>query len=96
MIVKLLGILDLIAILFLLLKEYFNFKDWFPMILLTIAGIYLLVKGIIFILTLDFASAIDIISGIIIIFAAHFDIPQMIVLVVIVVLGQKAVFSLIS
>lgn len=97
MIVKILGILDLIAVIAFLIKNYFDAAgNWFPTTLLLIAGIYLLVKGIIFILTLDFASAIDIISGIIILFAVYFHIPTLLAALLIVVLGQKAIFSLLS
>jgi hypothetical protein len=96
MIVKILGVLDLIAVIILLIKNYFDKSAWFPIILVLIAGSYLIIKGIIFILTLDFASIIDIVSGIIIVFAAYFHLPLLLSALVIILLGQKAFFSLVS
>jgi hypothetical protein len=94
MLVKLLGLLDFITIFLFLIKNYFDKSGWFPHIFLIVAGLYLIIKGAIFILSMDYASIIDIISGVVILFAAYYQIPSLIAMVVIILVGQKAFFSL--
>jgi len=91
--VKLLGIFDIsAAILFWL----FAFFAIIPEKFLLLAAFYLLVKGVIFLVSRDIASIFDIISSAIIFLALNFTIPKAIVIIVSLFLLQKGIFSLLS
>jgi hypothetical protein len=97
MLVKLFGIFDLIiAIIFFLNNNLDKIGGWFPDRIVLYAGIYLLIKGIFFILTLDFASLLDIICAIIIIASIYTPVSLIISAIVIILLLQKGFFSLVS
>lgn len=89
-----LGIVDLFIAGVFALKLIFNFA-FLDNVLLS-AGIYLLIKGAIFLIGMDFASVLDVLSGIVLILASFFNIPPVIGIIVIVFLVQKGIFSLVS
>jgi hypothetical protein len=89
-----LGIVDLFIAGVFALKLIFNFA-FLDNIILS-GGIYLLIKGAIFLMSLDFASVLDVLSGIVLISAYFFEIPFVIGIIVIVFLVQKGIFSLVS
>jgi hypothetical protein len=97
MILKILGFLDILAaILFFLNSVFDKSNTWLPNKIIFIAGVYLLVKGIFFILTLDFASIIDVISGILIIISVYYPLYMILTSIVVILLLQKGIFSLVS
>lgn len=89
-----LGIVDLFIAVIFSLKLIFNFA-FLDNILLS-AGIYLVIKGAIFLIGMDFASVLDVLSGIVLILTYFFKIPLVIGIIVIVFLVQKGIFSLVS
>ena len=90
MIVKLLGLLDLVVAIILAASNSL------PNIIVKQAGFYLTLKGLFFSLTGDFASIIDFFVGIYIIISS-FGVQNTIVsLIVFLYLLQKAIFSLFS
>lgn len=91
--IQILGILDIISAIVLILKYFFQS---FPDKLVWIFAIYLIVKGIIFLLGRDFISALDIVCGIIFIIAVFFPISSKVLIFVCFFLIQKGVFSLVS
>lgn len=93
MIVKILGILDILAALSFWLSAVFNI---IPDSLILLIAIYLIVKGIIFIISQDIASILDILSGLIIYASLSFNLPFFISLIVVLFLIQKGIFSLIA
>jgi len=94
---KVLGVADLITALAFFLNTFLDKTDhWFPDKIIIILAIYLIIKGIFFLVSLDFASIIDIICGIILILSIYMFIPLILSTVVLVFLLQKAIFSLIS
>jgi len=86
---KILGSIDLLVTLIIL------FYSLFPKTIIFYGAFYLIVKGLIFVITSrDFASYIDIICGVYAILLG-FNISHPIITVVVVLfLGQKVVFSL--
>lgn len=93
MFLKALGILDLFAVIIFILHTYTPFK---LITLLIICGIYLLSKGVIFLLFGNFLSIIDIICGIVLLVSLLFVLPKLIVMIVCIFLIQKGLFSLIN
>jgi len=95
MLLKIFGVIDLgIAIFFAL--NLFDKWGIFPDKIILIAGIYLLIKGILFAIILDFASVIDIICAIIMLLSLSFSIAPLISAFVIIFLAQKAFFSIVA
>ena len=92
MIVKFLGIIDILAGLLYLFVEIFQI---IPKDLLLFAGLILIVKGGAFILNFNVPSALDILCGIIILLSIIVQMPQFIVILVIIFLAQKGIISLI-
>ena len=93
MIVKILGVLDILAgMCFWLFGIFHILPDSFILLL----GLFLLAKGIIFTLTLNFFSILDIISALVIIAASASEIvmPQVVVIIVTLFLLQKGIFSM--
>ncbi len=89
--IKLLGILDIIASAFL----FFSVLNiYFPKQMGIVIAIYLILKGIIFITSL--VSIIDVLSGIMLLAGFYFIIPRVIVIVIAILLLQKGIFSLLS
>ncbi len=93
MIVKILGILDIIAGFSFWLNGFFHlFPDSFMMAIV----IYLIVKGVLFIISKDIASVLDIISGIVIYLSLNVVLPGFVIIIVTFFLLQKGIFSLIA
>ncbi len=94
MIVKLLGVLDIfVAICFWIFGVFhLSFMSGFILVL----GLFLLVKGIAFVVSLNIVSAIDIICAIIIIAATSMVMPKIAVIIVSLFLLQKGIFSMLS
>jgi len=90
MVVKLLGTLDLIAALLFFLSAIFSIV---PQSWVVVIGLYVLVKGIIFAISKDYASFIDIASGTVILLSINFPIHIVIVVIVCLYLVQKGVVS---
>ena len=94
MLIKLLGVLDvMVAILFFANNTFFRFL---PTVIVLIIALYLIIKGLIFVLSADVASIIDIICGIIIIASAFSVLPKLVAVIVAIYLVQKGVFSVLS
>lgn len=98
MLLQTFGILDILTAILFFINNTFDKggSDWFPNKIVLIAGIYLLVKGIIFIITLDFASTIDVIAAIIILVSIVVHIPVILTAIVLLFLIQKGIFSIVS
>jgi len=90
MIIKILGILDIIAGFALFLHRFL------PENLIMFFGIYLLVKGIMFAMASDIISFVDIACAIAIIISLNVALPQLIISLAGIFLIQKGIFSLIS
>lgn len=93
MITKALGIFDIMVGLFFLL---FYFLDFISSGFIVTLGIILLIKGVLFGLSIDFASIGDGISAIIILLSTSMDIPRMMAIVISLFLFQKGLMGLIS
>jgi hypothetical protein len=98
MLLQIFGILDIITGILFFINNTFDKSgsNWFPNRIIIIAGIYLLVKGLIFVILLDFASAIDIIAAVIILISVLVHIPVILTAIVLLFLIQKGIFSLAS
>jgi len=93
MIIKIFGILDLIAAIIFGLSYYFHFIP--KTIIFIIAG-YLIIKGAIFLFSKDIASIIDVGCGIVILLSIFLSISNLIFIITLIFLIQKGVFSLLS
>lgn len=92
MFVKFLGIIDLfVGVSYLIIFYSNNIQNSFILII----GIILLLKGLIFISSLNFASIMDAFLGLIIIISSSINMPIWIVLPVSIFLVQKGIFSMI-
>ena len=90
MIVKILGVADMLAVLSLLLASVI------PQVIIIIMALYLIIKGLIFTIIGNIPSFIDLIIGFYII-AVSFGISHWIItLIVVVYIVQKAVISVFS
>jgi hypothetical protein len=96
MLLKILGIADLIVALIVFVNTYFFRLFSFPHAFIIAAGTYLLIKGILFAIVLDFTSFIDILAGIIILSTLGLAVPHMIMAIVFIYLLQKGIISLVS
>lgn len=93
MIVKILGILDILSGILFWLNGFFHlFPDTFMMLI----ALYLIIKGLIFVISKDIASILDIISGLVIYFSLTYVIPGFVIIIVTFFLLQKGVFSLVA
>ena len=92
MIVKILGIFDLLAAVFFWV---FAFYGIIPGSIVLFFAVYLIIKGTIFVITMEaIASGLDIISGLVLFFSLQFALPNFIIVIVTLYLIQKGVFSL--
>jgi hypothetical protein len=89
--IKILGTIDLITAILFWIFMVFDLTGLTQII--TFLGIFILVKGIVFATTADIASALDIISGLVIITASSFNVHILLVIIVAIYLGQKGLFS---
>ena len=93
MIIKILGILDIfVAACFWI----FGILGWIPSSFVLVLGLFLLVKGIVFITGFAVGSILDIASAIIIISATSIEMPNLVVILVTLFLLQKGIFSMVS
>jgi len=90
MILKILGTLDILSGILLWLGFFFKI---FPSSLLMIIAFYLLIKGIIFLISADIASILDIICAGIIFLSLQVNIPGFVIILVTLFLLQKGVLS---
>lgn len=93
MIVKILGIMDLLAGIFFWIFALFGI---IPSSIISFFALYLVIKAIIFLISEHFASALDLISGIIMFSSLAFNLPDFIAIIISLYLVQKGIFSLIS
>jgi len=93
MIIKIFGILDLIAALIFGLSYYF---DIIPHGLMFFFAGYLIVKGAIFLFSKDIASFIDIGCGLVLLGSVFLSISPLIFIITLIFLIQKGTFSLLS
>lgn len=92
MIVKILGILDLLAA---IVFWIFGIWGFIPSSIITVFSFYLLIKGVIFIILADkFVSGLDIVCGVIMFLSISFTMSPIIVILVSLYLIQKGIFSL--
>jgi len=94
MIIKILGVLDIIVAMSFWLFGVLDIQMMSGFIMLM--GLFLLVKGIVFLTGLSITSVFDIISAIIIISSVSINMPFIVVIIVSLFLIQKGVFSLVS
>lgn len=95
MIIKILGIIDIfVGMCFWLFGIFHLLPESFILIL----GLFLLVKGIVFITGLSIVSFLDILSSIIIIIASASEVtmPNIVVIIITLFLLQKGIFSMLS
>ncbi len=91
MILKILGILDIFSAVLIFL---FNFLNFFPSQIIILIGVYLLVKGVLFSISKDPASMLDIAAAIIVLATLNFTVPFLLLSLVSIYLIQKGIFSL--
>lgn len=92
MIIKLLGILDIVAAVIIL----FFFWNFVSPVWIAIAAGYFLVKGwAFFLMAKDFASVIDIGVGLLLFIAAFVTLPTIFFVITVIWIIQKAAFSFI-
>ena len=93
MIIKILGILDIISGLLFWLGSFFHI---IPDQIIILIVFYLIIKGVIFIISKDIASILDIISGLVIYLSMSFNLPAFVIIIVTFFLLQKGIFSLVA
>lgn len=94
MIIKVLGIVDILAAVFFWIFVVFHISSL--SFLVTFFAFYLLIKGIAFLISADIASILDVICSIIMFLAVSSVIPTVLVFLVTIFLLQKGIFSLLS
>jgi len=90
MILKILGTLDILSAIFLWLSHFFNIL---PEKFIVLIAFYLIVKGVIFLISADIASILDVISGGIIFLSLSYSLPGFLIILVVLFLIQKGIFS---
>ena len=93
MIIKILGVLDILAGLIFWIFAFFGI---IPNSLLVLFAFYLLVKGAVFLFSKDIASIIDVGIAFTIFLSLSFVVPKFIIIIISLYLIQKGVLSLIS
>lgn len=91
MIVKILGILDILAGILFWIGSFFGFIS--PQVILIVA-FYLIAKGAAFLISEHLMSALDVLSGIVIFASLSFAIPEIMVILITLYLLQKGIFSM--
>jgi len=93
MIIKILGILDILtAIIFWLFGAFAIISSNFILLI----GMILLVKGLVFSVKLNAISILDVISAILIISSTAIEFPFVVIVLISLFLLQKGIFSLLS
>lgn len=93
MIVKFLGVLDIVAAIVFWLFGVLNIGS---KNLIMVFAFYLLAKGIFFLISADIASILDVACAIIMFIAINAGMPKLVVIIVTLFLLQKGLFSLAS
>ena len=91
--VKVLGVADIIAAVLIWIFGIFHIL---PPELIFVFGFYLLAKGVIFLISKDAASIIDVICAVVFFGAPYVTLPRAIVIIVSLFLLQKGIFSILS
>lgn len=91
MIVKILGIIDIILALLFWVSSFFHI---IPNTVILAGAIYLLAKGIIFLMSEQIASVLDVIIAVAMILSLSFALPSFLVIILVLLLLQKGVVSL--
>ena len=94
MIIKILGLLDILAGLTFWIFGVFGVGSLSGLVLLL--GFLLLGKGAIFLISLDIVSLFDVVFGLIMIVGISYDVPVFVFVIVGLFLIQKGVFSLVG
>jgi hypothetical protein len=94
MIVKILGVLDILAAISFWIFGIFHLSIMATFIM--ILGFFLLIKGIGFAVTVNIVSVIDIICAFIIIGSTTYSMPIVVVIITSLFLLQKGIFSMLS
>jgi len=89
-----LGILDILAAFILVLE--FILTKYFPNEIVLVAGLYLIFKGIPFLMGGDIASIFDVFAGSVFILATFITLPTVLFLITTFILVQKGFFSLVG
>ena len=92
MIIKALGIFDIILAVLFLIMNVFNLGSLTGIVFLL--GLFLLAKGLAFSTRLDIASVLDIITAVLVIIGTSLELPFFIVFIVFIYLLQKGIFSI--
>jgi len=91
MIIKFLGILDILSAVFFWAFAFFKI---FPESLVMLSALYLITKGIVFIISEHFISALDVASGLIVFSSLYLTLPSIVIILVSLFILQKGIFSL--
>ena len=93
MILKILGAFDIISAILFWLYAFFHI---IPSSFIVFTAFYLIIKGVFFLISADIASALDILSSLLIFLSLTFTLPKIIVILIVIYLLQKGIFSLVS
>lgn len=96
MVVKIFGAIDILVGLVFWVYSMFNLIGWnlMPKGLVIFLGIILLIKGVIFAISMDFFSILDVISAIIILIGTSVTLPTIMAHVIAIYLVGKGIVSL--
>jgi len=92
MLVKILGALDLLAALIFWLWIFIGL----PNEVMLVVVMFLIIKGLIFIMGFAIASIFDILCGVVIYAALNFGLPKFIYVIVLLFLVQKGIISILA
>ena len=87
MIVKVMGAVDIVLGVLFWIAMVFNIGYFDPLLLLLSLGI--IVKGVVFLMGMDFASAVDVVSGFLIIYGLNYGLHLLIVVIVSIFIQMK-------
>ena len=94
MIVKVLGVVDIMLGLLFWIAMVFSTISLHPF--LQLLALVVIVKGIVFLISFDFASILDVICGCLILYGLSFGLHLILVVIVAIFLIQKGIFSLLG
>jgi len=93
MILKILGSLDILSGIVFWMSGLFHF---IPQKIMIIFAFYLLIKGVVFLISKDIASILDVCCSLIIFLSFSYSIPAVIVIIIALFLIQKGILSWIA
>lgn len=97
MLIKIFGTLDILTAIIFILNNNFDKSDiWLPNAIILFFGVYLLLKGFIFTISLEIMSILDIICAILIIISASMHLHAIIAFLVALFLLQKGILSILE